>query len=92
MSPSFTAGTAAVLSFDHEQEDGDGFTAGDQPVAAFEGDGTYNGADGTYKCVATSADCTVSLDTEGMIIGDSIQVGSSLPMRVPPPTSRTTIM
>ena len=67
MSASFTAGTAAVLSFDYAQDDGDRDTPGNQPVAAFEGDGTYNGADGTYKCAAASNDCTVTLDAKGMI-------------------------
>ena len=34
-------------------------------VVAFETAGTYNGAPGTYKCNATDADCTVTLDAEG---------------------------
>ena len=46
----FSADTVATLTFAHEQEDGDTTTDGLQPVEAFETDGTYNGAMGTYRC------------------------------------------
>ena len=62
MSDAFTAGTAAVLTFAMAQEDGDDDTDGAQPIAAFETAGTYNGAMGTYRCNATAADCTVTLE------------------------------
>ena len=68
-SPSFTAGTEAseaTLTFAMAIVDNDDVTPGNQPVAAFEGDGTYNGADGTYRCNGT-ADCTVTLDAKGLI-------------------------
>ena len=66
-SSAFTAGTAAVLSFARFQMDSDNTMDGDQTVKAFETAGTYNGAMGTYRCNATDADCTVTLDTKGAI-------------------------
>ena len=60
-------GTMTSLTFARAQEDGDGETDGAQPVTAFETEGTYNGATGTYKCNSDSADCTVSINTMGEI-------------------------
>ena len=60
MSSAFTAGTAAVLTFD---DDDTTTTATDE---AFETAGTYNGAMGMYRCNG-SADCTVTLNAMGMI-------------------------
>ena len=51
MSDVFAAGTAATLMFARAQADGDA-AAGNQPVAAFETEGTYNGTMGTYRCNA----------------------------------------
>ena len=59
-SSAFTAGTGAVLTF----ADDDTATAGMDE--AFEAEGTYNGAPGTYRCNG-AADCTVTLDAMGMI-------------------------
>lgn len=59
-SSAFTAGTAAVLTF----ADDDTTTTGTDET--FQTPGTYNGADGTYRCNGT-ADCTVTLDAMGMI-------------------------
>jgi hypothetical protein len=64
MSDAFTAGTAAVLTFD------DNDTTTDDMDEAFETAGTYNGAMGTYRCNG-DADCTVTLDADGMITGMS---------------------
>ena len=60
-SASFTAGTAAELTFTND----DDATDADE---AFEGDGTYDGADGTYRCNGTAA-CMVTLDAMGAITG-----------------------
>ncbi len=59
MSDAFTAGTGAVLTFAFN----DTTTPDDE---AFEAAGTYNGADGTYRCNGDAA-CTVTLDAEGVI-------------------------
>ena len=59
MSNAFTVGTGAELMFDS-----DAAATGDMDEA-FEAAGTYNGAMGTYRCNGT-ADCTVTLDAEGM--------------------------
>ena len=68
-SDAFKAGTAAVLTFARFQADSDNNMDGAQKVDAFETAGTYNGADGTYKCNAgnNDNDCTVSLDAKGAI-------------------------
>ena len=71
MSDAFVAGTAAELTFVHEQEDGDSETTGNQPVKAFETAGTYNGAMGTYRCNGDAA-CTVMLDADGKITEVSV--------------------
>ena len=34
-------------------------------------DGTYNGADGTYRCTATTGECTVTFNAKGQVIGNS---------------------
>ena len=60
MSTAFTAGTAAELMFTED----DNSTA--DMDEAFEAAGTYNGAMGTYRCNGT-AECTVTLDGDGMI-------------------------
>lgn len=59
-SSSFTSGTGAVLTFDMDD------TNTPDMDEAYETAGTYNGAMGTYRCAGT-ADCTVTLDTMGMI-------------------------
>ena len=64
MSSAFTAGTAAELTFIEDD------TTTDDMDEAFETAGTYNGAMGTYRCNG-NADCTVTLDDEGMITGMS---------------------
>ena len=60
MSSSFTANTAAVLTF------ADDDPATENTDEAFETAGTYNGAMGTYRCNG-AADCTVTLNAMGMI-------------------------
>ena len=62
MSAAFTAGTAAVLTFD---SDVTGTTTEDE---AFETSGTYNGAVGTYRCNG-NADCTVNINAMGAVSG-----------------------
>ena len=52
MSSAFTAGTAAVLTFDNDN------TTTDDMDEAFEAAGTYNGALGMYRCNG-NAECTV---------------------------------
>ena len=59
-SSAFAAGTGATLTFDGDD------TPTDNTDDAFEAAGTYNGADGTYRCDGT-ADCTVTLDAMGAI-------------------------
>ena len=73
MSDSFASGSGASTThtFDYEQADGDDTTLGAQPVEAAEVDGTYNGADGTYLCASTSADCTVTVNAKGEVTGMS---------------------
>ena len=61
-SAAFTAGTVATLTFAMAVEAAENVTA----VKAFETAGTYNGADGTYRCNGT-ADCMVTLDAKGAI-------------------------
>ena len=64
------SGTITALTFARYQEDSDDAAEGDQTIEAFETEGTYNGAMGTYKCNATgtgSDDCTVTLDAKGAI-------------------------
>ncbi len=60
MSSGFTSPTAAELSF-----------VGDDPDAtddeAYEVEGTYNGAMGTYTCAGGATNCTVSIDAMGML-------------------------
>ena len=34
-------------------------------------DGTYNGADGTYRCTATTGSCSVTFNAKGEVIGNS---------------------
>ena len=34
-------------------------------------DGTYNGAEGTYRCVATTGSCSVTFNAKGQVIGNS---------------------
>ena len=60
MSDEFTAGTAAVLTFTFDDPDTMDMDE------AFEAAGTYNGADGTYRCNGTD-DCTVNINAEGEI-------------------------
>lgn len=64
MSSSFTANTAAALTF-----------GGDDPAddedAAFMTTGSYNGAMGTYTCAGGATDCTVSIGDKGKIIAIS---------------------
>ena len=60
MSSAFTAGTAAVLTFDN-----DASATGDEDEA-FETAGTYNGAMGTYRCDG-GAVCTVDIDAMGAV-------------------------
>ena len=62
MSPAFVpgAGATTVLTFDDDDT-----TTADMDEA-FETAGTYNGADGTYRCNGTS-ECTVTLNAMGMI-------------------------
>ena len=59
-SDAFAADTVATLTFP------DNDTSTMNMDEAFEAAGTYNGADGTYRCNGT-ADCTVTLDADGMI-------------------------
>ena len=59
----FTAGTVATLTFTNDD------STTDDKDEAFEEDGTYNGADGTYRCNSDNAVCTVSLDAKGVITG-----------------------
>ncbi len=59
-SSAFTAGTAAVLMFDRDDD------ATANMDEAFTTAGTYNGAMGTYKCNGIAA-CTVTLDAMGAI-------------------------
>ena len=56
-----------VLTFDRQLADADTVMPGNQPREAFETEGTYNGAMGTYRCNAADSDCTVTLDDEGAI-------------------------
>jgi hypothetical protein len=56
----FTAGTAAVLTFDADDTD----TPNKDESAEVEG--TYNDAEGTYTCTGSS-DCTVTLNAKGAI-------------------------
>ena len=63
-SAAFTAGTAAVLTFT------DNDTDTDDVDEAFETAGTYNGADGTYRCNGTG-DCTVTVGAMGAVTGMS---------------------
>ncbi len=65
-SPKFTAGTVATLEFPYKQADTNVNDNVDDSVAAFEGPGTYNGSDGTYRCDGAAA-CTVMLNAKGMI-------------------------
>ena len=62
-------GTTTVLTFARAQADSDSQTDGAQAVVAFETEGTYNGAMGTYKCNAEDggSDCSVTLDAKGAI-------------------------
>ena len=59
-SAAFTSNTVATLTFDNNDPD----TA--DRDEAFETEGTYNGAMGTYRCDGTGA-CTVTLNAEGAI-------------------------
>ena len=61
------AGSETDLTFNHFIADNDDDTAGNQPRAAYETAGTYNGADGTYKCNLTGESCTVKLNAKGEI-------------------------
>ncbi len=64
------AGSGTNLNFNHFIADNDSETDGNQPRAAFETAGTYNGADGTYKC-NSNVNCTVNLNAKGEIVGMS---------------------
>lgn len=66
--PAGTVGTV-TLPFQHAVEDVEA-TPEDETMAAAEVMGTFNGAMGTYKCVAT-ANCTVTVDTKGVVSGVS---------------------
>ena len=65
------AGSTTELTFNRFIADTDDGTPGNQPRAAFETAGTYNGADGTYKCNGENNDCTVDLNAKGEITGMS---------------------
>ena len=62
------AGTTetTVLTFQHEVEDTAG-TPADESRDAAEIAGTFNGSMGTYRCVAESANCSVTVDTKGVV-------------------------
>ena len=62
VTPAGTIGTA-TLSFQHA-------VTGENPKAAAEIMGTYEGATGTYKCAADAA-CTVTVNGEGTVSGVS---------------------
>ena len=34
-------------------------------------DGTYNGAEGTFRCTATTGECTVTFNAKGQVVGNS---------------------
>ena len=72
MSPEFAAavGESVMHTFTREIED-DTTTDVDESRDAAEFAGTYNGAPGTYKCVDAAADCTVTVNGEGELIGAS---------------------
>ena len=61
------SGDSTMHTFARFQLDSDGATDGNQTIQAFTAPGTYNGADGTYRCSSTSADCTATVDDEGEI-------------------------
>jgi hypothetical protein len=64
MASKFSAGTEATLTFKRDDN-----TTSDMDEA-FETDGTYDGAEGTYRCNADSGDgCTVDIDEDGKISG-----------------------
>ena len=67
MSASFSASSMGTLDFAMAVAATETVPA----VAAFETAGTYNGAPGMYKCIATNDDCSVMLDAKGVIIGVS---------------------
>ena len=83
MSAKFAAEAAGTLDFDANN------MATPDEDEAFETAGTYNGAMGTYRCDGDAV-CTVTLDAMGAVTGSRRLVGSSLPIRVPPLTSRIT--
>ena len=60
-----TTGTT-VLSFQHAVDDDDA-TDEDESRDAAMVPGTYNGAMGNYKCNASAANCTVTVNTEGVV-------------------------
>jgi hypothetical protein len=60
-----TVGTT-ILSFQYAVPDDTG-TPADESKAAAEIMGTFNGSMGTYKCVATAANCTVTVDGKGVV-------------------------
>ena len=64
------AGSSTELTFARARADSDANTLGAQKVAAFETAGTYDGADGTYKCNAADSggsDCSVTLNAKGVV-------------------------
>ena len=75
-SAAFTAasGDSVTHTFARFQLDSDATTDGNQTIQAFTSSGTYNGADGTYRCgtVQATADCTVTVDDEGKITAMSV--------------------
>ena len=64
--PDDTVGTI-MLSFQHEVADDSSTTDVDESRDAAEIMGTYEGAMGTYKCNATGASCTVTVNTMGVV-------------------------
>ena len=68
------AGSTTALTFARAQADSDTVAPGAQKVAAFETAGTYDGADGTYKCNAADSggtDCSVTLNAKGVVTAAS---------------------
>ena len=59
-------GVTTPITFPRYQEDSDTSVDGDQTIAAFETEGTYNGARGTCRFDG-DADCTVAFGTDGKI-------------------------
>ena len=81
------SGSSTQLSFDFAQDDGDPDMDGDQPVAAAEVDGTYDGAMGTYTCTGDAL-CTVTVNSDGEVTAINGE-WTFFPRTGPPPTWRT---